>query len=74
MIFISVLLGFYSLLTSYPTHKRITPLLVLIMGFTLIGSGHYLVEDLESLLIPLGGLSIAGAHFLNWKYSKSCCV
>lgn len=74
MIFISVLLGFYSLLTSYPTHKRITPLLVLIMGFTLIGSGHYLVEDLEGLLIPLGGLSIAGAHFLNWKYSKSCCV
>jgi hypothetical protein len=74
MIFISVLLGFYSLLTSYPTHKRTTPLLVLIMGFTLIGSGHYLVEDLEGLLIPLGGLSIAGAHFLNWKYSKSCCV
>ncbi|HMI01926.1 MAG TPA: MerC domain-containing protein [Pedobacter sp.] len=74
MIFISMLLGFYSLLTSYPAHKRITPLLVLIIGFTLIGSGHYLIEGLEGLLIPLGGLSIAGAHFLNWKYNKSCCV
>jgi hypothetical protein len=74
MIFISVFLGFYSLLISYPAHKRITPLFVLILGFALIGCGHYLAEDLEGLLIPLGGLSIAGAHFLNWKYNKSCCV
>lgn len=74
MIFISVFLGFYSLLTSYPAHKRITPLFVLIFGFASIGTGHYLMESLEGLLIPLGGLSIAGAHFLNWKYNKSCCV
>jgi hypothetical protein len=38
----------------------------------MISIGHYFLENLEAILIPLGGLTIAAAHFLNWKYSKIC--
>ncbi|HKG05503.1 MAG TPA: MerC domain-containing protein [Pedobacter sp.] len=74
MICISVLLGFYSLLSSYRSHQKIAPVLVLLFGFAMIGSAHYLFKEMEAVLIPIGGLTIAGAHFLNWKYSKSCCI
>ncbi|WP_316794054.1 MerC domain-containing protein [Pedobacter frigoris] len=72
MIGISLIIGIWSLSSSYPKHKKIVPVLVLIIGFLLIGSGHYVIHELESVLIPLGGFTIAFAHFINWKYSRSC--
>lgn len=72
MIFLSLIIGAYSLGTSYPKHKKALPLLVLVLGFALIGTGHYLVESLEAVLIPIGGFAIAAAHFINWKYSRTC--
>lgn len=72
MICISLFLGFYSLLRSYPLHRKMVPVLTLIAGFALIAAGHYLLEGLEAILIPLGGLTIAGAHVLNWKYCRNC--
>lgn len=72
MIGLSLLVGTWSLAHSYPKHKRIIPILVLIIGFMLIGTGHYGFHFLEALLVPLGGFSIALAHFLNWKYTRTC--
>jgi hypothetical protein len=72
MICISLVIGIWSLSTSYPKHRKLLPVAILVLGFVLIGSGHYLVEDLEAILIPLGGLTIAAAHFVNWKYSRAC--
>lgn len=72
MICISLVIGIWSLTTSYPKHRKLLPVVILVLGFVLIGSGHYLVEDLEAVLIPLGGLTIAASHFVNWKYSKTC--
>jgi len=72
MIGLSLIIGVYSLSTSYPKHKKLVPLIVLVIGFGLIGSGHYLIESLEAILIPMGGFTIAIAHYINWKYSRSC--
>lgn len=72
MICLSLVIGTWSLARSFPKHKKILPVLVLILGFTLIGCGHYLIHDLEAILIPLGGFTIAGAHLINWRYSRSC--
>ncbi|WP_316747226.1 MerC domain-containing protein [Pedobacter gandavensis] len=72
MIGLSLLIGTWSLARSYPKHKRIIPILVLITGFLLIGTGHYGFHFLEAVLIPLGGFTIAFAHLINWKYARNC--
>lgn len=72
MICLSLTIGIWSLGTSYPKHRKILPITVLIIGFALIGSGHYVLHEMEAILIPLGGFTIAAAHFVNWKYSRSC--
>jgi hypothetical protein len=67
MICLSVVVGARSLLSTYPAHKSYIPILILIFGFMLIGSGHFFVKSMEAVLVPLGGLSIAIAHYINWK-------
>jgi hypothetical protein len=72
MICLSLFIGICSLISSYPKHRKLIPILVLIIGFALIATGHYTLETLEAILIPLGGFTIAAAHYLNWKYSRNC--
>ena len=72
MIIISLFLGCYSLLRSYPKHKNVGPLILLVIGFTFIFSGHFLFHEVEFVLIPLGGFIIAASHFVNWKLMKKC--
>lgn len=72
MIVLSVVVGTWALTGAYSIHKSFVPLMTLTLGFGLIGSGH-LIENLESALVPLGGLSIAGAHYSNWRLSRSYC-
>jgi len=72
MIILSLIIGIYSLASSYPKHSKLLPIFVLVAGFTFIAAGHYFFEHLEATLIPLGGLAIAAAHFINWRYSRRC--
>lgn len=70
MICISLLLGCYSLNKSYPKHRSLTPTILLLVGFVFIAFGHFLLHDFEAFLIPIGGLLLATAHFVNWKTLK----
>lgn len=72
MICLSLLIGTYSLGSSYPKHKRSLPILILVTGFLSIAMGHFVFKDFEAILIPAGGFIIAAAHLMNWKYSRSC--
>ena len=72
MILISILVGIYALSTSYPKHKKALPILILLLGFLLIALGHVVFEEIEAILVPIGGLTIAAAHLINWRFSKSC--
>jgi len=72
MISLSLIIGTYALLRSYPTHKKALPIVVLVSGFLCIGTGHLLIESLESILIPIGGIVIAAAHLINWRHTKIC--
>jgi len=72
MICLSLVVGIYSLSTSYPRHKKIQPILILTAGFILIAAGHFLLENLEAIIVPLGGFTIAAAHLINWKYGRIC--
>ena len=72
MICISIFLGCYSLSRSYPKHKKLMPIYILLSGFAIIALGHFWLDHIESFLIPIGGLILALAHIVNWNLMKSC--
>lgn len=74
MILLSLALGIWSLSKSYRnTHQRLAPILTLILGFSFIATGHFAgIEVLEPILIPLGGFTVAIAHYINLKFTKIC--
>ena len=72
MIILSLVLGTWSLLATFREHKNLVPIMILILGFLFISSGHFLWPDFEAILIPLGGFTLAGAHFINWKLVRTC--
>lgn len=74
MVLLALLLGVSSIFLSYfRTHRRAMPLLLLLIGFVAIIAGHiYLHGWLEAIIVPAGGLTIALAHFLNYKYVGNC--
>ena len=71
MILVSIVVGISSLLPSYKNHKNIVPIASLMIGFSFIFSGHFLVsESLESVVTPIGAFVVAFSHLINIKYSK----
>ena len=72
MSLLSLCIGIWSLASSYKKHQSLMPVLILAMGFGLITTGHFFLHELEALLIPLGGFTIAAAHYFNWKFSRFC--
>lgn len=72
MICISIFLGCYSLSRSYPKHKNLMPVILLLSGFMVIAIGHFWLHEFESFLIPIGGMILALAHVVNWTLMKSC--
>ena len=74
MIVLALLLGASSILFSYfRTHRRLLPLLLLVLGFAIVVAGHIYIHGLaEAIVVPIGGLTIALAHFINYKYVGNC--
>lgn len=74
MISLALLLGVSSIFLSFVrTHRRALPLLLLVAGFAALVLGHiYLKGWIEAVVVPLGGLTIAAAHFVNFKYVGNC--
>ena len=72
MILLALVIGAWSMTTSYLQHKNIVPIMVLLTGFFFIATGHFLWHELEAVMIPLGGFTIAAAHYINWKLSRRC--
>lgn len=76
MIAVSLIIGIWSLSVAYrKQHHRIMPILVLVSGFACIAFGHFSgIELLEPILIPIGGFTIAAAHYINLRMLKSCPI
>ena len=74
MIAFALLIGFYAIGTSYfRTHHRILPLILMLLGFAIIIGGHLLITGWrEGIIVPIGGLTIAVAHFFNYRYTGAC--
>jgi len=72
MLLLSAVIGTWSLAATYKIHRNLMPLMILLAGFALIAAGHFLWHHLEAVLIPAGGITIAAAHFTNWKLNRVC--
>lgn len=74
MIIFALFIGVYAIGLSYSqTHHKPLPVFLLIGGFVIIIIGHLFVSGWhEALVVPVGGLMIAMAHFFNFRYSGSC--
>ncbi len=74
MILLALLIGVYAIGRSYfHTHHRWLPMLLLIVGFLIIIAGHLFITSWhEAIIVPIGGLLIATAHFFNYKYTGMC--
>ncbi|WP_420580963.1 MerC domain-containing protein [Reichenbachiella sp.] len=70
IILFSFCIANYALIKCYLRHHR-NPLALIIVciGFLSIAIGHtYSIHVYEILFTTLGALTIAGAHFINWKH------
>lgn len=68
MIILSVAIGIWSLGLSWLKHRKIAALLIFVCGFFLIVLAHVFGHGSTAhLLLPLGGLTVALAHYINWK-------
>ena len=74
MIIFALIIGTYTIGSSYfRTHRKLLPILLLVMGFLIIISGHLFITTWqEAIIVPIGGLTIATAHFFNYKYTGMC--
>lgn len=74
MIILAFIIGVSSISSSYfRLHKRLLPLLLLTTGFTIIIIGHVFITGwVEAIVVPIGGFTIATAHFINYKYVGAC--
>lgn len=74
MILAALIVGVASIGGSFVNaHHRILPLALLIAGFATIILGHIFTKGwLEAVIVPLGGITIAVAHFVNYKYAGTC--
>ena len=75
MISFALVIGVYSIGLSYwRTHRRSVPLFMLVSGFVIIMGGHAFTTTgkSEAMIVPVGGLLIAAAHYVNYRYTGAC--
>jgi hypothetical protein len=74
MIIFALFIGVYAIGSSYfGTHRKVLPMLLLITGFLIIILGHLFITSWrEAIIVPIGGLLIATAHFFNFRYTGIC--
>jgi hypothetical protein len=74
MIIFALFIGFYAIGSSYfNIHRKLLPMCLLIIGFLIIIVGHLFITSWrEAIIVPIGGLLIATAHFFNFRYTGIC--
>lgn len=67
LIFSTLIMASWSLLGSWPKHRKIEPMLLASLGFVIIFGVHLLEGDLAHYFSAVGGALIAYAHYINWR-------
>jgi len=70
MIGVALVIGVWSLGLSWRKHRKAAALIIFIFGLGFIASGHAFGHgSTEHLFLPAGGLLMALAHYLNWRFT-----
>lgn len=74
MILVALIVGVSAIGNDFlNSHHRLLPLVLLVVGFVAIVLGHIFTKGwLEAIIVPAGGITIAIAHFFNYKYAGTC--
>jgi len=75
MITFALIIGVCAIGITYIRRRHsLLPMFLLIGGFMIIIAGHMFITSWhEAIIVPIGGLLIAAAHFANYKYSRINC-
>jgi len=72
----AISLAVISLMHGYLHHRQFYALWLLLIGAVLLLSGRFVIGNsrqlIETPLVVLGGLALAGAHLINRRLCKSC--
>ena len=72
VLLLSAIIALWSLLPSYlKVHRKVTPVVILLSGFLLIGLSRFMVNVNESVLASSGAALVASAHFFNYHFCKN---
>jgi hypothetical protein len=75
VLILSAIIAVTSLVPSFiKHHRRLLPILILLMGFSLIGLSRLVTEVHESIFASSGAALVAVSHFLNYRYCKKSHV
>lgn len=76
VVFLSFVLAVLALSYGYRRHhKKLSPIILVIVGFLTIGYGLlWGPESLEPVITPLGAVLVGMAHYVNWVKIKTSDV
>jgi hypothetical protein len=70
---LSFVIATWSLTRSYLLHHHhFTAIRMVAIGFVFLLISRFVEHNWEPILAAVGGITIAGAHWKNWKLQKKC--
>lgn len=70
---ISVVLAYWSLWTSYRKHhKKRKAVNIVLVGFGFLLVSRIVPHHIGDILVVIGGLIVAYAHYINWRLLEGC--
>jgi len=70
---LSIILAYWSLWTSYKKHhKQRKAVNIVLVGFIFLGVSRLVPHHIGDILVVIGGLIVAYAHYVNWRLLQAC--
>ncbi len=70
---ISIILAYWSLWTSYAKHhKKRKAVNIVLFGFAFLFISRLVPHHIGDILVVIGGLIVAYAHYVNWRLLQAC--
>ncbi|MFK7983390.1 MAG: MerC domain-containing protein [Saprospiraceae bacterium] len=70
---VSIILAYWSLWSSYKKHhKQKKAVNIVLIGFGFLIVSRLVPHDIGDVLVVIGGLIVAYAHYVNWQLLQVC--
>ncbi len=70
---LSIILAYWSLWTSFKKqHKKRKAVNIVLVGFVFLAISRLVPHNIGEILVVIGGLTVAYAHFVNWRLLQNC--